>query len=164
MRDMKIVASNELNTLGDAAREAISNAINPIVADAFALYVKTKNFHWHIAGHHFRDYHLLLDEQAEQILAMTDVLAERVRKLGGTTIRSISHIKQLQHLADDNDDNVAAKEMLKRLLDDNKALTNHLRAAHDVCDQYHDIATASLIENFVDEAERRAWFLYETMK
>lgn len=165
MQDMKIITNDkQLNTLGEAAQQAITQALNPLIADAFALYVKTKNFHWHMTGHHFRDYHLLLDEQAEQILAIIDVLAERVRKLGGTTIRSITHIKQLQHITDESDEVLSATEMLRRLMEDNKVMTNHMRAAHDVCDQHHDIATASLLENFVDETERRTWFLFETLK
>lgn len=148
--------------LGEKARQAITTAINPLVADAFALFVKTKNFHWHMSGSHYRDYHLLLDEQADQIFAMIDVLAERVRKLGGTTIRSIDHIKHLQHIRDDNDSFVAPLEMIRRLMNDNKELVIHLREAHKICDDNGDIATASILENFVDEAERRVWFLFET--
>jgi len=148
--------------LGEAARNAISLAINPLVADAIALFVKTKNYHWHMSGKHYRDYHLLLDEQAEQIFAMIDVLAERVRKLGGNTIRSIGHIAKLQTIKDDNDEFVAPTEMIRRLMEDNQKYTSHMRKAHDVCDKYNDVATASLLENFIDETERRTWFLYET--
>lgn len=148
--------------LGGQTGQAIANVINPLIADAFALYVKTKNFHWHVTGSHYRDYHLLLDEQANQILAMTDVLAERIRKLGGTTIRSIQHISKLQRVVDDNDSYVAPKEMIHRLLNDNKEYAARLRAAHKVCDEHNDVATASFLEVFIDETERRTWFLYET--
>lgn len=147
--------------LGEKAREAITNAINPLVADAFALYVKTKNFHWHLSGPHFRDYHLLFDEQADQIFAMIDVLAERVRKLGGLTLHSIGQISELQTIKDDNDPYVEATDMLRRLLEDNKICASNLLAAHQVCDDYKDVATASLLEIFMDETERRIWFLYE---
>jgi starvation-inducible DNA-binding protein len=148
--------------LSSHARQAVTNAINPLVADAFALYVKTKNYHWHMSGSHYRDYHLLFDEQSNQILAMIDVLAERVRKLGGTTIRSIQHIQSLQQIHDDNDVFVEPREMVKRLLHDNKDYTVRLRAAHKVCDDNNDVATASVLEVFIDEAERRIWFLFET--
>lgn len=147
--------------LGEKAREEITKAINPLAADAFALYVKTKNFHWHLSGPHFRDYHLLFDEQADQIFAMIDVLAERVRKLGGITIHSIGHISQLQTIHDDNDDFVDAKEMLRRLLEDNKKMAANMLAAHEVCEKYQDFATTSILEIFIDETERRAWFLFE---
>lgn len=149
------------NALGEQAGEAIAVAINPLVADAFALYVKTKNFHWHLSGPHFRDYHLLFDEQADQIFAMIDVLAERVRKLGGRTILSIGHISRLQTIEDDNEDFVEPKEMLRRLYENNKALTDLMREAHKVCEEYHDIATTSILEVLIDETERRAWFLFE---
>lgn len=148
--------------LGDKARQSITEVINPLVADAFALYIKTKNFHWHLSGSHFHDYHLLFDEQAGQILNMTDVLAERLRKLGGTTIRSIGHIASLQRVKDDNDAFIEAKEMARRLMDDNKELVVRMRAAHKVCGDYHDIASTSLLETFIDETERRTWFLFET--
>jgi len=148
--------------LGDNARSKLSAAINPLVADAFALFVKTKNFHWHMSGSHYRDYHLLLDEQAAQIFAMIDVLAERVRKLGGTTIRSVGHIDDLTRIKNDDDEYVAPLEMIKRLMDDNKQFTSSMRKAHKVCDEIGDIATASLLENFIDESERRVWFLFET--
>ncbi len=150
--------------LGDKARQAITKAINPIVADTFALYVKTKNFHWHMSGTHYRDYHLLLDEQSDQLFAIIDVLAERVRKLGGTTIHSISHISHLQTIHDDNDEFVEPKAMLNRLLADNKTFVAELRAAHEVCGQHHDVATTSLLETYIDEAERRIWFLFETIQ
>jgi starvation-inducible DNA-binding protein len=141
--------------------QAITEALNPLVADLFALYVKTKNFHWHLAGAHFRDYHLLFDEHADQIFAATDVLAERVRKVGGTTIRSIGHISQLQTLADDNEADVSAQQMVQRLMDDNRALAKAMRAAHEICDRSRDCATTSVLEVLIDEAERRKWFLFE---
>lgn len=148
--------------LGENVGQIISNAINPLVADAFALYVKTKNYHWHMSGRHYRDYHLLLDEQADQIFAMIDVLAERTRKLGGTTIRSINHISKLQKVVDDNDDFVEPKEMIKRLMDENKNYAGRMRAAHKVCNDNNDIATVSILEVYIDETERRTWFLFET--
>lgn len=150
------------NHLGLNASEEIAEAINPLVADAFALYVKTKNYHWHMSGSHYRDYHLLFDEQADQIFAMIDVLAERVRKLGGTTIHSIKQISQLQNVKDDDEIFVEPKEMLKRLLEENNKLAARMLAAHEVCDNHRDVATASILEVFIDETERRSWFLYET--
>ena len=153
----------QLATPTDLSREgveAITEAINPITADSFALYVKTKNFHWHLATSHFRDYHLMFDEQAEQIFATIDVLAERIRKIGGTTIRSISHISQLQSVQDNNSDFVTPLEMLKELMEDNRKTNASMRKAHEVCDQYKDVATASLLEVFIDETERRIWFLH----
>jgi starvation-inducible DNA-binding protein len=149
--------------LGEKAREAISLMINPLVADSFALYVKTKNFHWHMSGSHYRDYHLLLDEQADQIFAMIDVLAERVRKLGALTIRSIDQIKNLQHIPDDNDTFVAPHDMLKRLMKDNQLFFSHMRAAHEICAANGDVATTSILEVYIDETERRIWFLFETL-
>ena len=143
------------------AAQAVTEALNPLVADLFALYVKTKNFHWHLAGSHFRDYHLLFDEQADQIFAGVDLLAERVRRVGGTTIRSISHISQLQTIADDNEEFVAAGEMMRRLREDNAQLARAQRAAHEVCERSRDYATASILEVLIDEAERRTWFLFE---
>lgn len=148
--------------LGEKVREAVTLAINPLVADAFALFVKTKNYHWHMSGPHYNDYHKMLDEQADQIFAMIDTLAERVRKLGGTTIRSVGHIKSLQHVRDDDEPFVAAKEMVRRLLDDNKELAARMRAAHKICSENNDIATAGDLESFIDETERRVWFLFET--
>ncbi len=156
--------SNKLavsNSLGEVARDEITVAVNPLVADAFALYVKTKNFHWHMSGSHFRDYHLLFDEQADQIFAMIDVLAERVRKLGGITIHSIGHIGQLQTIEDDNQAFVEPRDMLTRLLEDNKNMADNMRAAHKICEDHNDIATTSILEVFIDEAERRSWFLFE---
>jgi len=141
--------------------QAITEALNPLVADAFVLYVKTKNFHWHLAGSHFRDYHLLFDEHADQIFASIDTLAERVRRVGGTTIRSISHISQLQTIQDDNDEFVPAGEMVHRLMEDNAHLARLQRAAHEVCEKNRDVASASELEIIIDETERRKWFLFE---
>ncbi len=150
------------NDLGEKACAAIAKSINPLIADVFALYVKTKNFHWHMSGSHYRDYHLLFDEQADQIFAMVDVLAERIRKLGKTTIHSIGQIHQLSRLKDDNDEFVDAKEMVRRLMNDNKELVASMRQAHEVCDEHKDVATTSILEVFIDETERRVWFLFET--
>jgi starvation-inducible DNA-binding protein len=153
-----------LNTptdLGDAASRDISAALNGVLADVFALYLKTKNFHWHMSGPHFRDYHLLLDEQAEQIFAMTDPIAERVRKVGGATLRSIGHIARTQRVLDNDAEYVEPEDMLTELREDNSALTARLREAHNVCDDHRDVASASLIEVWIDETERRRWFLFE---
>ena len=139
----------------------ISGALNILLADMFALYVKTKNFHWHVSGPHFRDYHLLLDEQGDQIFATTDAIAERVRKIGGVTLRSIGHIGRLQRVLDNDAEYVTPLDMLAELRDDNKQLTNHMRETHDLCDEGRDVATASLLEVWIDEAERRSWFLFE---
>jgi starvation-inducible DNA-binding protein len=147
--------------LSSAATKEISGAMNAIVADVYALYVKTKNFHWHLSGPHFRDYHLLFDEQADQIFAMTDAIAERIRKVGGTTLRSIGHIARMQRVLDNDAEYVEPSDMLAELREDNKALAARLREAHNVCEEYRDIATASLIEVWIDETERRTWFLYE---
>jgi starvation-inducible DNA-binding protein len=139
----------------------VSASLNTLLADAFALYLKTKNFHWHMSGPHFRDYHVLLDEQADQIYAMTDPIAERIRKVGGTTLRSIGHIARLQRIADNDADYVDPSDMLAELREDNKSLATRLREAHNVCDDHRDIASASLIEVWIDETERRTWFLFE---
>jgi len=149
--------------LSRAAVAAISETLRQMIADVFALYVKTKSFHWHMSGPHFRDYHLLLDEQAAEIFAMTDMIAERARKIGGTTLRSIGDIAQHQRLLDNNEQSVTHQSMLEELSADNRCLTKFMRAAHDICDEFKDVATASLIENWIDEAERRTWFLYETV-
>jgi starvation-inducible DNA-binding protein len=135
-----------------------------VLADMFALYLKTKNFHWHVSGPHFRDYHLLLDEQAGQIFATTDDIAERVRKIGGTTLRSIGHVARLQRVLDNDAEFVTPLDMLAELREDNKELTARLRETHDLCDEHRDMATASLIENWIDEAERRVWFLFEAAR
>jgi starvation-inducible DNA-binding protein len=150
--------------LDTRAAADISSALTVILADMFALYIKTKNFHWHVSGPHFRDYHLLLDEQAEQIFAATDAIAERVRKLGGKTLRSIGHIARLQRVADNDEGYVAPESMLAELLGDNRGLVVNLRGAHALCDEGGDVAGASLIEIWIDEAERRAWFLCEATR
>jgi starvation-inducible DNA-binding protein len=147
--------------LTDNSVEEISSNLRRLLADVFALYVKTKNFHWHISGRHFRDYHLLLDEQATQIFAMTDPIAERARKIGGTTLRSIGDIARNQRLKDNNKENVGPQEMIGELREDNRQLTRSLRAVHEICDRHNDVATASLIEVWIDETERRTWFLAE---
>ena len=147
--------------LGDNARRDITGALNALLADVFALYLKTKNFHWHVSGPHFRDYHLLLDEQADQIYATTDPIAERVRKLGGTTLRSIGHIARLQRVSDNDAEYVTPLDMLAELRADNARLADRMRETHGVCDEHGDVATASLLEVWIDEAERRAWFLFE---
>jgi starvation-inducible DNA-binding protein len=146
---------------GANAVKDISGALTTLVADMFALYVKTKNFHWHVSGPHFRDYHLMLDDQATQIFATTDVIAERVRKIGGTTLRSIGQIGKLQRIADNDKDGVPATAMLKELYDDNLHLAAHMRETHALCDEHGDVATASLLEVWIDEAEGRSWFLLE---
>jgi starvation-inducible DNA-binding protein len=150
--------------LGGNATKDISAALSGLLADVFALYLKTKNFHWHMSGPHFRDYHLLLDEHSAQIFAMTDDIAERARKIGGTTIRSIGQIARQQRILDNDAEFVDAKDMLAELRDDNKQLTGIMREVHDLCDEHHDVATASLLENWIDEAERRTWFLYESTR
>jgi starvation-inducible DNA-binding protein len=156
-------APRQLATPTDLAGvKDIVEALNPLVADAFALYVKTKNFHWHLASSHFRDYHLLFDEHADQIFATIDPIAERVRKIGGTTIRSISHIAQLQSVKDDNSDFVSPLDMVRELMQDNRNMATNMRKAHEVCDDHKDVATASLLEVFIDETERRVWFLNAT--
>src|SRR5438093_7971509 len=150
--------------LSHAAVKDISAAMNAILADVFALYVKTKNFHWHMSGPHFRDYHLLLDEQADQLFAMTDPIAERVRKLGGLTLRSIGHIGRAQRVLDNDAEYVEPLEMLAELGDNNQTLAAHMREAHNVCDEHRDVATASLIEVWIDETERRTWFFFEATR
>jgi len=150
--------------LGPNAVKDTSAALNAMLADMFALYLKTKNFHWHMSGPHFRDYHLLLDEQAEQIFATTDDIAERVRKIGGTTLRSIGHIAKLQRVLDNDAAFVTPLDMLAELREDNKQLTARLRETHDLCDEHRDVASASLIENWIDESERRTWFLFEAAR
>jgi starvation-inducible DNA-binding protein len=146
------------------AVENISDALTALLADMFALYVKTKNFHWHVSGPHFRDYHLLLDEQSEKIFATTDDIAERVRKIGGVTLRSIGQIARLQRIVDNDEKFVSAQHMLSELCNDNAQLAVRLRRAHSLCDDYDDVASASLIENWIDEAENRVWFLYEATR
>ncbi|MFJ1298987.1 Dps family protein [Pseudomonadota bacterium AL_CKDN230030165-1A_HGKHYDSX7] len=150
--------------LGADASTDIAAALTTLLADVFALYLKTKNFHWHMSGPHFRDYHLLLDEQGDEIYATTDAIAERARKVGGTTLRSIGHIHRIQRLLDNDAEYVTPQDMLAELADDNRQLTGFLRATHAVCDAHNDVATASLIENWIDEAERRSWFLFESTR
>ena len=150
------------NLTANATRD-ISAALTTLLADMFALYLKTKNFHWHVSGPHFRDYHLLLDEQADQIFAMTDAIAERVRKIGAQTLKSIGHIAKTQRVLDNDADYVEPSDMLAELREDNAALTSNLREAHELCEQHRDIATASLLEVWIDETERRGWFLFETL-
>lgn len=152
------------NDLGDNATKAIASEVNKLVADAFALYVKTKNFHWHMSGPHFRDYHLMLDEQSDQIFATTDPLAERVRKLGGRTLHSIGEIAGMTRVRNNDAPFVSPLEMLKELCADNKAMAANMRKAHGVCDEHEDVATASLLEVYIDETERRTWFLFEAIR
>jgi starvation-inducible DNA-binding protein len=142
--------------------QAIVAAVNPLIADAFALYLKTKNFHWHLAGPHFRDYHLLFDEHADALIGSIDEMAERVRRIGGTTIRSVSHISQLQTIEDDHEDFVSAADMVRRLTDDNRHMAEQLRGAIKVCDQSRDSATSNLLQELLDQTEKRTWFLFET--
>jgi starvation-inducible DNA-binding protein len=160
-------APARLDTPTDLSTNAVrdvSAVLNGLLADTFALYVKTKNFHWHVSGPHFRDYHLLFDEQADQLEKSVDILAERVRKVGGTTIRSIGHISRLQRVEDNDKDYVSAIDMLCELVSDNKAQIEHMREAHKLADEHEDVATASLLEVFIDEAEKRCWFLFEASR
>src|SRR3978361_2044253 len=160
VRKMKAPLATPTDLKRDATKD-IAGAMNAILADIFALYLKTKNFHWHLSGPHFRDYHLMLDEHGDQLFAMTDPIAERVRKVGGTTLRSIGQISRMQRIADNDADYVEPMDMLAELREDNKTLAARLREAHDLCDEHRDLATASLIENWIDETERRTWFLFE---
>ena len=156
-----------LDTPTDLSNEAvkdISAALNPLVADAFALYLKTKNFHWHVSGRHFRDYHLMLDEHADAIFGSIDEIAERVRKIGGTTLRSIGHVAKLQTIEDNDDAYVPPREMLRELMEDNKKMTANMREAREVADKHDDSATTSILENFIDATERRTWFLFEASR
>jgi starvation-inducible DNA-binding protein len=166
-RQLKERRQAPLSTPTDLTAEAtrdVSAALNAVLADVFALYLKTKNFHWHLSGPHFRDYHLMFDDQGDQIFAMTDPIAERVRKIGGSTIKSIGQIARLQRVLDNEVDYVDPDDMLAELCEDNKALAMRLRAAHNVCDEYRDLASASLIETWIDETERRTWFLFEASR
>ena len=156
-----------LETPSDLPRNsvvALGESLNRLLADAFALYVKTKNFHWHVSGPHFRDYHLLLDEHGEQIFATTDPIAERVRKLGGTTLRSIGDIARRQSLVDNDEELVSPRQMLLELVEDNRAMVRAMREAHELCDEHGDVATASLLETYIDDTERRIWFLFEASR
>ena len=157
-RDIPLTVPTDLTR---SAVKDIAGAMNAILADVFALYLKTKNFHWHMSGPHFRDYHLLLDEHGDQLFAMTDPIAERVRKIGGLTIKSIAHIARLQRVLDNDADYVDPPDMIAELAEDNETLVARLREAHNVCDEHRDVATASLIEVWIDETERRTWFLSE---
>ena len=162
-----IIQTETLSTPTDLSAEAtrdVAGALNALLADMFALYLKTKNFHWHISGPHFRDFHLLLDEQADQIFATTDPIAERVRKIGGTTLRSIGQVAAQKRLLDNDSDYVTPLDMLAELREDNKQLTAEMRRTHALCDDYEDVATASLLEVWIDEAERRTWFLFEATR
>jgi len=150
--------------LSAGAATDIAAALNGVLADVFALYLKTKNFHWHMSGSHFRDYHLMLDEHGDQLYAMTDPIAERVRKIGGTTLRSIGHIARMQRILDNDADYVDPLDMLAELCEDNKTLVGRLREAHNVTDEHRDIASSSLLENWIDETERRTWFLFESSR
>ncbi len=150
--------------LSSAATGEIASALTTLLADSFALYLKTKNFHWHVSGPHFRDYHLMFDEQAAEIFAMTDPLAERARKIGGTTLRSVGHIGRLQRLPDNDADYVEPADMLAELLDDNTRLAAFMRQTHDLCDDHDDVATESLLEEFIDQTEKRIWFLFEASR
>jgi starvation-inducible DNA-binding protein len=161
LTDRRAMALQTPTDLKPRAVKDVSAALNGVLADVFALYLKTKNFHWHMSGPHFRDYHLLLDEQADQLFAMTDPIAERVRKLGGITIRSIGQIAKTQRILDNDAEYVTPMDMLAELRDDNRALTGRFREAHGVCEEHGDVATASLIEIWIDETERRTWFLFE---
>jgi len=166
-KDAKTLRMAPLDTPTDLKPNAVkdvSGALNIVLADMFALYLKTKNFHWHVSGPHFRDFHLMLDEQSDQIFATTDAIAERVRKIGGTTLRSIGHISRLQRILDNDADFVTPLDMLAELRDDNRQLTASLRETHDLCDEHGDVASTSLIEVWIDEAERRTWFLYEATR
>ncbi len=160
-------STSDLDTPTDmpkAAVDKISASLNTLLADAFALYLKTKNFHWHVSGRHFRDYHLMLDQQSDAIFATTDQLAERVRKLGGTTLRSIGQIGKLQTIQDNNESFVPPREMLRELMEDNKHIAAAMRKAHKLCDDHEDSGTAGLLETFIDETERRTWFLFEASR
>jgi starvation-inducible DNA-binding protein len=166
-KDVKALRDSPLETPTDLPSKAtkdIAAALTALLADAFALYLKTKNFHWHMSGRHFRDYHLLLDEQGDQIFAMTDPMAERVRKIGGMTLRSIGHVSRLQRILDNDADYVTPLDMLAELRDDNRQIAASMREMHSLCDEHEDVATASLLESWIDEAERRTWFLFEATR
>jgi len=164
LQKIQRAAVNTPSDLGEDATRDISGAVNALLADTFALYMKTKNFHWHISGPHFRDFHLMLDEHAEQIFAMTDVLAERVRKIGGSTLKSIGQIAAQQRIHDNDANFVTPEDMLAELRDDTRTFIGYLRQVHELCDEYHDSATTSILENFIDESERRHWFLFEATR
>lgn len=158
------IALPEITDLSSEATRDISAGLKALLADVFALYLKTKNFHWHMSGSHFRDYHLLLDDQGDQIFAMTDPIAERARKIGGTTLRSIGEVSRIQRLSDNDAEYVDPKDMLAELREDNLRLTHAMRQVHELCSSYRDVATTSLLETWIDETERRTWFLYEATR
>jgi starvation-inducible DNA-binding protein len=160
----RAASANPPTDLGANASRDIAGALTILLADVFTLYIKTKNFHWHMSGPHFRDYHLLLDEHGDQLFAITDDIAERARKVGGTTLHSVGQIGRLQRIADNDADYVTPDDMLAELRDDNQRLVTSMRETHGVCDEHGDVATASLLENWIDEAERRVWFLYEATR
>lgn len=161
-KEKRLVPLKTPTSLSEEATQSISAALTGLLADTFALYIKTKNFHWHVSGPHFRDYHLMLDEQSAEILAMTDPMAERARKIGGTTLRSIGQIAKESRIADNDADYVDPLDMLAELRDDNGELIGRMREVHDLCDEHNDVATASLLENWIDESEKRVWFLFES--
>lgn len=161
-REKRLSPLRTPTSLSEAATRDISAALTTLLADVFALYIKTKNFHWHVSGPHFRDYHLMLDEQSAEILAMTDLIAERARKIGGTTLRSIGQIARESRVLDNDADFVDPLDMLAELRDDNNDLVGRMREVHDLCDEHNDVATASLLENWIDESEKRVWFLFES--
>ena len=163
-REQRVAPLGTPSDLGAKAVKDLSTSLTTLLTDVFALYVKTKNFHWHMSGSHYRDYHLLLDEQGDQIFAMTDAIAERVRKIGGTTLRSIGHTGRLQRLLDNDAEFVSPSAMLAELRDDNRQLTAYMRETHALCDEHNDVATSSLLEVWIDETERRTWFLFETTR
>jgi starvation-inducible DNA-binding protein len=158
-REAPLITPSDLSA--NASRD-IAGGMNAILADVFALYMKTKNFHWHMSGPHFRDYHLMLDEHADQLFAMTDLIAERIRKIGGSTLRSIGHIARIQRIKDNDAEFVDSLDMLAELREDNRAMLASIREVHDLCDEENDVATASVLETWIDETERRIWFLFET--
>jgi starvation-inducible DNA-binding protein len=160
----RVIAHTQHTDIAPESVKEISSALTALLADVFALYLKTKNFHWHMSGPHFRDYHLLLDDHGDQLFGMTDDIAERVRKIGGTTLRSVGHLARIKRIADNDADYVTAKDMLSELWEDNKALVLSMRSAHDLCDDAGDVATTSVLENWIDDTQRRAWFLYETIR
>ena len=167
MAKSKPQSKSRLTTQTDLSGNAvpeITQALNGLVADAFALYLKTKNFHWHVSGPHFRDYHLLLDEQATEIYNSTDILAERVRKLGARTLHSVGEVARLQSIKDNDKDFVSPADMLSELMEDNKTVIRRMRKAHEIADKHDDVATASILENFIDDAEKRNWFLFEASR
>ena len=164
VRQLRTAPLTSASDLSSTATKEVAASMNAVLADVFALYLKTKNFHWHMSGPHFRDYHLLLDEQSEQLFAMTDPMAERIRKVGGRTLRSIGHIARTQRILDNDAEYVEPGNMLAELRDDNQTLTASLRSVHDLCNEHRDIASASLLEVWIDETERRVWFLFESTR